>query len=123
MKLYYSEPKRVPYIEFGDGSRLIFATILEDKEKGFKYLTFSGKAVSKYKVNGNGKKRKKSMEISDHVSFSTDLKLTGLDKTVRGKGKPLSPARVKKLKALFKKYGDGEWITRTGIEEIAKEMK
>lgn len=122
MKILYSEPNKVPYIEFEDGSKLIFSTLTEDKEKGFHDLSFNGKVINQYKFKEQGRQPYR-VDVAEHISFMTNLRLTEIPRKVQGKYGPLRTENAKLLRKLFKKYSiDGEWITREGIKNISKKL-
>ena len=114
MILKYSTPKGVPYIEFDDGSRLIFSTPTEHSTKGFKWFGFSGKIVSEHSI-GKGK-RKKIFTSAESTNFITNIKFTEIPKKV--KDTTLSPIILKFLKRSFHELGDGEYFPRESLTKL-----
>ena len=122
MILKYSKPKGVPYIEFEDGCKLIFCTPLEDKQRGFKWLSFSGKIESEFKIGGKGKKKGKSFISTEHVGFMTDMKLTEIPQDVKGKDGPLSLVTLAQLKKIFKELAPDGYFPRENLEILADKL-
>jgi len=120
MRLKYSTPKNVPYIEFDDGNKLIFTTILEDKDKGFHSMTFSGKSISSICVSGKRAKVRRYIDTSEVITFATDMKFNNLDKRIKGKNETLSPVTLGFLKKVFNKLAPGGWMSREALWKLEK---
>ena len=120
MRLKYSSPKNVPYIEFDDGNKLIFTTILEHKDKGFHSMTFSGKSVSSICVSGKRAKVRRYIDTSEIITFATDMKFSNLDKRIKGKNETLSPITLGFLKKVFNKLAPEGWMSRDSLWKLEK---
>jgi len=120
MQLKYSIPNKVPFIEFEDGSRLVFSTLLENKEKGFNYMTFSGRSMSSVCISGKGARKKKFYDTSEVISFATDMNLNNLDKRIKTKAGPLSPITLGILKKLFGELAPRGWMSRKSLVKLDK---
>jgi hypothetical protein len=116
MILRYSTPKNIPYIEFDDGSKLIFSTPTEHPTKGFKWFGFSGQILSEHKI-GKGK-RKKVMTSATSTNFITNIKFMWIPKKV--KDSTLTPITLNFLKRSFHQIGDGEYFPREGLAKLEK---
>ena len=122
MKLKYSVPKKIPYIEFNDGNKLIFGTLVEN-EKGFNTFVFSGKAITEYKLGSKSKKSKKKeqiYQISDSINFITDMKFTSIPKEVKGSKGSLSPIVLKFLKKALKELVIEDHFPRKNLDKLAE---
>ena len=121
MILKYSDPKNVPYIEFEDGSKFIFSTLLEDRLKGFNYLSFSGKNTTSVCVSGKNARNKRYYDTSENINFVTDMSLSSIDKRVKGKNGPLTPITLGLLKKLFDRLvSDDGYMSRKSINKLEK---
>jgi hypothetical protein len=121
MQLKYSDPRNVPFIEFEDGSKLIFSTLLEHRIKGFHYMSFSGRNTTSVCVSGKGARKKKYYDTSEDVSFVTDMSLTSIDKRVRGKKGPLTPITLGLLRKLFKRLvSEDGYMSRKSLNKLEK---
>jgi hypothetical protein len=118
----YSTPKGVPYIEFEDGSSLAFPLFMEDKEKGWQWVTFSGKSTESICVSGKGSKKKKYLDIPENITFTTDLSLSSIDKRVKGKCGPLSPITLGVLKKIFEELAPDGWMSRDAIAKLENKL-
>jgi len=118
MRLLYSEPKGVPYIELENGSNLGFPLFMEDKKRGWKWVVFSGKVTESVCVSGKGAKNKKYIDNTDHVGFVTDLALSSIDKNVKGKNGPLSPVVLGSLKKIFSELAPDGWLSRESLTRL-----
>ena len=117
MILKYSIPNGTPYLEFEDNSRLVFSSLTEDKNKGFKWISFSGKVVQKFKMGGKGKKKNttKTITTSNPITFTTNMKLTEIPKDVKGKAGALSPVTLTFLKKAFNKLAPDGYFPRENL--------
>lgn len=79
MDLKFS-PKNVPYIDLGDEGRLIFSPSTFDREKGYKFLVFSGL------VRGSTKVGKKTYTNAMPVSFVLDMFFSRVPKKAKTAG-------------------------------------
>jgi len=121
MILKYSDPRNVPFIEFEDGSMLIFSTLLEDKVKGFNYLSFSGRNTSSVCISGKGARNKKYLDTSENISFVTDMSLGNIDKRAKGKAGPLTPITLGLLKKLFERLvSEDGYMSRKSLIKLEK---
>ena len=119
MELKFSEPKGVPYIEFDEVNKLIFATALEHKTKGFNYVCFSGIVGTKIMLGKRGAKRKtkqKSITIEDRINFATDVYLSSIPKEAMT---ILTPITLNFLKKCFDDYRVGDYIPRSSLQDLA----
>jgi hypothetical protein len=124
MILKYSDSKGVPYIEFENGSSLSFPLFMEDSEKGWKYVTFSGTSTESILISGKGAKRKRYVDILEHIGFTADLSLptSDIDKRVRGKQGPLSPTILSFLRKTFGKLAPDGYLSRESLAVLEREL-
>jgi len=101
MKLLYSTPKNVPYIELDENNKLIFTSLSNNEKDGYNWLVFSGRNTTSICVSGKGAKNKKYFDISENTNFVTDMALRDIDKSVSGKKGPLSPITLGILRKMF----------------------
>lgn len=112
MKLMYS-PKGIPFIEFENGSMLIFSSTLE-KSQGFKWLVFSG--ISEKSINTK-KRGGKKVKMSKKVNFATTTDLTGIPKDARKAG--LTGITLSFLKKSLKAVRDDDgYIPRENLDTL-----
>lgn len=125
MKLKYSDPKRVPYIEFEDGSNLGFPLFMEDRLKGFKWMVFSGRTTESLCVSGKTVKNKKYVDIVEDIRFTTDLTLPNavIDKRVKSLKGPLSPATLSFLRKTFEKLAPEGYLSRQSLSLLKDELE
>ena len=114
MRLLYSEPSKVPYIEFDKDNKLIFSVSTEDFLKGFKYLCFSGRKYSRIRIG------QRIMNISEPTNFVTDMKFTGIPKALKTKKGPLSPITFGVLKKMFKELVPDGYFHRDNLPKLTK---
>jgi len=118
MKLCYSITG-VPYIEFENGNKLIFSTITEDKQKGFKWLVYSGNYTKTICLSG-GKKNNKEPKIANTnhaIYFITDMKLSGIPKEAK---KCLPNSTVTSLKRLLNEFIKEGYFHRNNLLKLEK---
>ena len=116
MILKHSKPNGVPYLEFEDGSKLVFSTLTEHKTKGFNWLAFSGKVISEFKMAGKGKKKKaKYFSTKENINFMTNMRFTEIPANVKKMGGPLSPVTLAFLKKAFKKLAPDGYFPRENL--------
>jgi hypothetical protein len=119
MELKFSSPKNVPYIEFDEVNKLIFASALEHKTKGFNYVCFSGivgTKISLSKRNTKSKKKPKTLEIRDRINFISDVHLSSIPKEAMS---VLTPVTLNFLRKCFNDYSEGDYIARDKLQSIA----
>jgi len=116
MKLLYSIPKGLPYIDLGNNSKLIFSTLLEKPNSGFKYLCFSG-IISKSFKNG---KSQRTYIIDEHISFVTNMRFIDIPKVLRTKWGVLSPLTLGVLKKIFEKLAPDGYFPRSNLDKLCK---
>lgn len=122
MRLLYSDPKRVPYIEFEDGSRLSFPLFMENRNKGWQWISFSGFSTESICVSGKSAKNKKFVDVSENINFVTDMALSDIDKRVKGKEGPLSPATLGFLKKAFIELAPDGWLSRDSLSKLEERI-
>lgn len=115
MKLMKSIPSGIPYIEFDSENRLIFSKATETRE-GFKHLSFRGKDTVTLSLSGARAKKKKTVSVTDVVTFSTNMKLEEIPR--EGK-KILSPMMVKYLKKIFEDLAPNGIFPRENLDKLA----
>jgi hypothetical protein len=118
MILKYSDPKGVPYIELEGNSRLSFPLLMENKLKGWQWITFSGRSTESVCISGKGAKNKRYLDTTENISFITDMSLSEVDKRVKGKNGPLSPATLGFLKKEFSKLAPDGWMSRDSLSKL-----
>jgi len=122
MILKYSTPKGTPYIEFDDGSSFAFPLMMEDPQRGWKWMVFSGMSTESICVSGKNTKAKKYLETSEHIGFVTDLSLSTLDKRVKGKNGPLSPITLGILKKMLGEMAPDGWLSRESLVRLEDKL-
>lgn len=124
MILKYSDPKRVPYIEFEDGSNIGFPLFMEHPKLGFKWLVFSGRSTETLCASGKNTKKKKYIDITENISFTTDLTLPNadIDKRVKTKKGPLSPVVLSYLRKTFAELAPNGYLSRESLVKLESEI-
>ena len=119
MILRYSNPKKIPYIDLGDGHKLIFSTAGRKSRKGYKYLSYSGRSTNTIPISGGKAKRKRTVDITENITFSTDMMFTKLPKEVKSIGK-LTPITLGYLKKLFKELTVGDYFPTDNLSKLSE---
>jgi len=123
MRLFYSD-KKVPYILFENGSRLIFSVSTENEDKGFKYLAFNGETMDTITVSGAKAKKERTYTIVEQVTFITnmDIKRPGMDSLPRdAKDAGLSKITASFLRKTFKTLVDEDgYFPRANLPTLEK---
>lgn len=115
MKLMKSIPNGIPYIEFDPENRLIFSTVTETKD-GFRYLSFRGKNTATLSLSGARAKKKRTFDITDIVTFSTNMKFEEIPKDGR---KVLTSTTLNYLRKLFKDLAPNGIFPRENLDKLA----
>lgn len=111
----------LPFIEFDKDNRVILSNVGKKTNGGHKWLTWKLSATESIAISGGkkGKGKKKSVEVSSVVTFTTDTKLTGIPR--EAKASPfLSKENLEDLKKAFKGHSDENGIIKSDqIEALA----
>ena len=116
MKLKYSISNK-PYIEFDNEAKLIFSSMTKDKNKGYKYLVFSHIETNAICLSGAKVKRKRYANISEKISFVTNMKFKKIPNNAR---KVLTPITLNYLKKTFEGLTLGDYFPEKNLKELDK---
>ncbi len=112
--------KNIPYIEFDEDNRLIFAESTSTKE-GYRWFVFSGVSTMSFAASGGKGKGKVKKTMTEPVSVILKIDLTGVPRDLKGCAS-LSSSNLNGLRKIIKPYIKNGILLRKNINELKKDI-